>query len=72
MVITREAEVFELRDDVQDPSHAQTIHMTQGRQCVYEETVDDVGIAWCAQAVGGCVETLGTTLPSFDMLQKQQ
>lgn len=74
MVITREAEVFELRDDVQNPSHAQTIRMTQGETVrIYEETVDGEGIAWVRTSRGWMRRDAGNNCSElYEMLQKQQ
>ena len=74
MVITREAEVFELRNDPQDPSHAQTIHMTKGDTLrVYEEKLDNEGISWVRTGSGWMRRDAGNSCSElYDMLQKHQ
>ena len=73
MVITREEEMFEMRDDPQDPSHAQTIQMTKGDTVrVYEEKLDS-GISWVRTGSGWMRRDAGNSCSElYDMLQKQQ
>ena len=74
MVITREAEVFELRQDPEDPTHGKTVKMTKGETVrVYEEKLDDVGVPWVRTSHGWMRRDAGNNSSElYEMLQKQQ